>query len=109
MVFCGGPFIRQFLGYLCGCVTGFKSGYKDLQDKPFIRQSEAWTRNIFQNPQLSGWIFKSGYEDMLVCFLAVCYWPFISQSGGFQIWISNLDIKICRGVSGLLLTVYKSI
>ena len=23
----------------------------------------SWTRNIFQNPQLSGWIFKSGYED----------------------------------------------
>ena len=30
--------------------------------------SYSWTRNIFQNPQLSGWIFKSGYEDLQVCF-----------------------------------------
>ena len=63
-MFCNKPFIRQFLVYLPRLLYDFKSGYEDLQNKPFIKQSEAWTRNILQNPQLSGWIFKSGHEDL---------------------------------------------
>ena len=61
--------------------------------------------------RIPGYLDGFSNLDRKICkfVLAVCYWPFISQSGGFQIWISNLDIKICKGVSGLILTVYKSI